>query len=75
MEQNINEAAVEHKGGKRLKQGGGNTFLIVLAVLVGLLAAGYLGLCAYAGNLNTFYPNYRINGFDVGGLTVSVAQE
>ena len=75
MEQNINEAAVEHKGGKRLKQGGGNTFLIVLAVLVGLLAAGYLGLCAYAGNLNTFYPNYRINGIDVGGLTVSEAQE
>ena len=75
MEQNINEAIVEHKGGKRLKQGGGNKFLVVLAILVGLVAAGYLGLCAYAGNLNTFYPNYRINGIDVGGLTVSEAQE
>ena len=76
MEQNINEAIVENKGGKRLKSGGGgNTFFIVLAVLAGLVAAGYLGLCAYAGNLNTFYPNYRINGIDVGGLTVSEAQE
>ena len=75
MEQNINEAIVENKGGKRLKSGGGgNTFFIVLAVLAGLVAAGYLGLCAYAGNLNTFYPNYRINGIDVGGLTVSEAQ-
>ena len=54
MEQNINEAVVEHKGGKRLKRGSGNTVLVVLAVLVGLMAAGYLGLCAYAGNLNTF---------------------
>ena len=75
MEQNINEAVVEHKGGKRLKRGGGNTVLVVLAVLVGLMAAGYLGLCAYAGNLNTFYPNYRINGIDVGGLTAAEAQK
>ena len=75
MEQNINEAIVEHKGGKRLKSGGGGKFFVVLAVLAGLAAAGYLGLCAYAGNLNTFYPNYRINGIDVGGLTVAEAQE
>ena len=76
MEQNINEAIVENKGGKRLKQGsGGRSFLVIIAALAGIAAAGYLGLCAYAGSLSTFYPNHQINGIDVGGLTVVEAQE
>ena len=75
MEQNINEAVVEHKGGKRLKGGGGGKAFLVPVIVFAAVLAGYLGLCAYAGNLNTFYPNYRINGIDVGGLTVSEAQE
>ena len=74
MEPNMNEAIVETKGGKRLK-GSGKGPLLVLCVLVAVAAAAYLGLCAYAGNLNTFYPNFRINGLDVGGLTAAQAQE
>ena len=66
MEPITNEAVLEQKsapagGGKRLRKGG-NRPLIVIGVLVAVAVAAYLGLCAYAGNLNTFYPNYRING-------------
>jgi len=75
MEQIINKAVVEHKGGKRLKRGGGDKLFIALCIIAGIVLAGYLGLCAYAGSLDTFYPNYRVNGIDVGGLTVSEAQE
>lgn len=42
--------------------------MIVLA-----LAGTYLGLCAYAGSLGTFYPNTTINGVAVGGLTPAEA--
>ncbi len=73
MEQ-VNEAIVKtvepqapQKKGKRV--------WIVLLVLAVLLAGAYVGLCAYANSLNTFYPNYYINGIDVSGLTVDQAQE
>ena len=62
---------------KRLKTGGKKP-LIILGITVGtlavLLAGGYAGLCAYAGSLDTFYPNYTINGVDVAGLTAQQAQ-
>ena len=74
MEQTTTEAIVEIKGGKRLRSGGKAPLIIVGAVLAVLLAA-YIGLCAYAAGRDTFQPNRRINGIDVGGLTVDQAQE
>ena len=47
--------------------------VVILAVLLVLLGA-YIGLCAYANSLETFYPNRHINGVEVGGLTAAQAQ-
>ena len=74
MEQTTTEAIVESKGGKRLKSGGKMPLIVICAVLAVLLAA-YAGLCAYAASRNTFQPNRRVNGIDVGGLTVDQAQQ
>ena len=71
MEQ-INEASVQKEGGARLKKGGKGLY-IALGVIVLALAGTYLGLCAYAGSLGTFYPNTTINGVAVGGLTPAEA--
>lgn len=78
MEQRTNEAVVQGAGGARLKKGGKKPLVIVgiAAVAVVVLAlAAYVGLCAYAGSLDTFYPNFHINGVDVSGLTVQEAQQ
>lgn len=71
MEQ-INEASVQKEGGAHLKKGGKGLY-IALGVIVLALAGTYLGLCAYAGSLGTFYPNTTINGVAVGGLTPAEA--
>ena len=47
---------------------------MIAVIIAAVLVAAYLALCAYAGSLDTFYPNRHINGIDVGGLTVSEAQ-
>ena len=74
MEQ-TNEAVVQkNPGGSRLKKGGSKTPLLVIGIVLGVLVLAYVGLCAYAGSLDTFAPNRHINGIDVGGLTVSEAQ-
>ena len=75
MEQITNEANVQKKGGARVKPGTGKKPLIIVLAILALAAAGYLGLCAYAASLDVFQPNRHINGIDVGGLTVSQAQE
>ena len=74
----IREADVQTQPGKRLaekteKRGSKRPWMID-AVIAAVLVAAYLALCAYAGSLDTFYPNRHINGIDVGGLTVSEAQ-
>ena len=75
MEQTTNEAVVQkNQGGARLKNGGKGP-LVVLGVIVGVLVLAYVGLCAYAGSLDTFYPNYHINGIAVGGMTVEQASQ
>ena len=63
FEEKRNEAAepVRESGGKR----GGLIALIVL----GVLAASYLGLCAYATLSGTIYPNTTVGGVDYGGMT------
>ena len=48
--------------------------LIVILLLLVLVLGGYAGLCAYAGSLDTFYPNRHINGVAVGGLNAEEAQ-
>ena len=70
MEQITNEAMAP----KRLKKGGKKPLIITGAVLAALIAA-YVGLCAYAASLDTFFRGYTINGVDVGGLTVAQAEE
>ncbi len=74
----IREADVQTQPGKRLaekteKRGSKRPWMIAV-VIAAVLVAAYLALCAYAGSLDTFYPNRHINGIDVGGLTVSEAQ-
>ena len=74
----IREADVQTQPGKRLaekteKRGSKRSWMIAV-VIAAVLVAAYLALCAYAGSLDTFYPNRHINGIDVGGLTVSEAQ-
>lgn len=73
MEQ-TNEAVEKKAGGARLKKGSGKTLLVVLGIIAAVLVLAYVGLCAYAASLDTFYPNRHINGIPVGGLTVSEAQ-
>lgn len=73
MEEKTNEAVVQSGGGARLKKSNKKP-LVIVGIAAGILLAAYLGLCAYAGALNTFYPNRNINGIDMGGLTVSEAQ-
>ena len=53
---------------------GGKKPLWALLIVIVVLTASYLGLCAYADSLNTFYPRQSINGVDVSGMTVPQAQ-
>ena len=62
-----------HVEGKRVEPKGkgpgkSRAPLIVAGVIVAALAAGYVGLCAYAGS-SAFWPNTTIGGVDVGGQT------
>ena len=75
MEQ-ISEAVEKKKpGGARLKKGSSKKPLFIAGGILAAAAAAYVGLCAYAGSLDTFYPNYHMNGVEVGGLTTLEAQE
>ena len=61
--------------GKHLEQGrGSGKVWIVLGALVLLLAAGYLGLCAWAGTQGIF-PNVTIAARDVSGMDELQAKE
>ncbi|WP_297243143.1 VanW family protein [uncultured Flavonifractor sp.] len=61
-----------HVEGKRVEpkdkkgQGKSRAPLIAAGVVVAALAAGYVGLCAYAGG-SAFWPNTTIGGMDVSG--------
>lgn len=75
MEQTTKEAIAQRNGGKRLSGGAGKKPLIIIGILAAVLAAAYLGLCAYAASLDVFFPNTTINGVDVAGMTVQQAGE
>ncbi len=72
------EEKKRRKGGKRLmraeqqtgapRKKSGRGWKISLAA-VGVLAAAYLGLGAWAVNAQRFYPNTSVNGVDCGGMT------
>ena len=66
MEPNTNEATAP----KRLKTGGKKP-IIIIGVIVAVLLAAYVGLCAYANSLDIFYPNtcllYTSTSLPVGG--------
>ena len=70
---------MEHVEGKRVaspggKSGGKKVLLIVLCAVAAALAAGYLGLCAWAGS-PAFWPNTAIAGVDVSGRTQAQAAD
>ena len=74
----IREAEMQTQPGKRLNEESkksGKGPLLIAGIVLAVLLAAYVGLCAYAGSLDTFYPNRHINGIDVGGLTVGQAQQ
>ena len=60
---------VEQKPGKPKKG------LIIAGVVVGVLAAAYLGLCAWAGQSRTIFPHTSVAGVDVSGQTVDAAAQ
>ena len=71
----MDEKELKTNGGKRLASKGGKGGVIIL-VLLALLAAGYVGLCAYAGmGGRKFYPNTTALGVDISGLTLAQARE
>ena len=70
----MENAMVQKSGGARLKKSGKKP-LIVIGIILAVLAAAYLGVCAYAGSLDVFYPNTTINEVDVAGCTVAQAAE
>lgn len=71
MGQLTNEAAAS--GGARVKKGSAAPVIIALTLTAAIMAAGYAGLCAWAGSRTVFYPKETISGIDVGGLTVEQA--
>ena len=72
FEEKRNEAAETAesagKGGKHLAKGGKRGWAIA-GIAFGVLAAAYLGLCAYATLSGTIYPNTTVGGVDYGGMT------
>ena len=53
----------------------GKKGLVIALVVIGVLAAAYVGLCAWAGAQNTIFPNTSAAGLDVSGMTVAQAQQ
>ena len=72
------QRAAGRSGGKRKKKGGSAAAVAVVAVLVVLALAVFVGAYAYGSQLErgtTIYPNVRVAGVDVGGMTALRAME
>ena len=54
--------------------GGGKLPWIITGSVVGLLAAAYLGTCAWAAGRDTILPNVSVAGIDVSGMTSEQAR-
>ena len=60
----IREAEMQTQPGKRLNEESkksGKGPLLIAGIVLAVLLAAYAGLCAYAGSLDTFYPNRHIS--------------
>ena len=63
---------------KKKKKKGGGTAAAIVACVLALLAVAVAGVYVYGSRLvdgKTIYPNVRVAGVDVGGMTASEAQE
>ena len=62
--------------GQRVAKGGGSKLpLIVTGTVAGLLAAAYLGVCAWASGKDEILPNVSVAGIDVSNMLVEQAQD
>lgn len=75
MEPMTNPEAQTASGGARLRKGSAKTPLIVLGVIVAVLAAGYLGLCAFALHHSTIWQETFVLGVNVGGMSEEEATQ
>lgn len=67
-----NQGAFEEKrneAAESVPQSGGKRAGLIALIVLGVLAASYLGLCAYATLSGTIYPNTTVGGVDYGGMT------
>ena len=55
--------------------GGGKLPWIVTGVVVGLLAAAYVGVCAWASRMDAILPNVSVGGVNVSNMLVEQARE
>lgn len=60
--------------GQRVAKGGSKLPWIITGSVVGMLAAAYLGVCAWAAGRDAILPNVSVSGIDVSNMTVEQAQ-
>ena len=65
------------EGQRVAKSGGGRKKLpwIIAGTAAAVLAAGYLGLCAWAAQRETILPNVSVAGIDVSNMQVEQARK
>ena len=61
------QRVAKNEGGKKLPW-------IIAGAVVGVLAAGYIGACAWAAGRDTILPNVSVAGIDVSNMTVEQAE-
>ena len=62
--------------GQRVAKGGGSKLpWIITGTVAALLAAAYLGVCAWASGKDAILPNVSVAGIDVSNMLVEQAQE
>ena len=68
------ESAME---GQRVakKEGGGKLPWIITGTVVGVLAAAYIGVCAWASGREAILPNVSVAGVDVSNMSAEQAHE
>ena len=56
------------------KEGGGKLPWIITGTVAGVLAAAYIGVCAWASGRDAILPNVSVAGIDVSNMTAEQAQ-
>ncbi|MEH2939589.1 hypothetical protein [Lawsonibacter sp. JLR.KK007] len=56
-------------------KGGGKLPVIAAGAAAGVLAAAYLGICAWAAGQDVILPNVSVAGIDVSSMTVEQARD